>query len=110
MRRCIYLVAAIGSLVVSPSRTEANSFLPKKLADWRRDLEKADKPAVRRSAAFAIGRMGSIAAFALDDLARSVEKDRDEGVRDMAASAIGEIVQSIKTYVPRHEWDKVGDT
>lgn len=97
-------------LLLATAPLAAASFLHKPLSDWRRDLAKSDRPALRRSAAFAIGRIGPVAAFAVDDLARALRRDPDESVREMAASAIGDLVSAISAYVPQPEWDKAGNS
>src|SRR5262245_1819483 len=108
MRRCLPALAALVSLATAAPALPAASFLHKKLGDWRRDLEKSDKAAVRRSAAFALGRIGPLASFALDELTRAARRDPDPGVRDMACCAIGDIVGAIQHYVPRREWEVAG--
>jgi HEAT repeat protein len=87
MRRAIF--SALCALCLLSSAV-ANSFLARDQSDWLKDLSRKD-PASRRSAAFALGRMGNAAAGALSELARRAESDPDAGVREMAAAAIGEI-------------------
>jgi HEAT repeat protein len=108
MRRCLPVLFAMLSLATVAPSLQATSFLHKKLEEWRRDLAKSPKASARRSAAFAIGRIGPLASFAMDELARTLRNDPDESVREMAASAIGDIVLAIKTYRPAREWSVAG--
>jgi HEAT repeat protein len=108
MRRRLPVLLALLSLATAAPPSPASSFLHKSLADWRRDLEAGKSPAARRSAAFALGRIGPLAAFAIDELARALRRDGDDGVREMAACAIGDIVVGIKHYRPDREWEVAG--
>jgi HEAT repeat protein len=100
-----------GALLLGSPRAGAQSpkFLGKSLSKWIDQLEKSSSPRLRRSAAFALGRMGDDASLAVPDLARRVRNDKDAGVRDMAASALGEIVLDYQGE-PSTLWDKVGPT
>jgi HEAT repeat protein len=68
-------------------------FLGKSVADWQKELNDADAK-VRRSAAFALGRLGAGAQPAVRDLVRRL-RDQDGGVRAMAASALGDITKAL---------------
>lgn len=109
MRRCLLALALLNCLAAAP-RLGATTFLHKRLSDWLQDLSRSSRPAARRSAAFALGRLGPLAAFALEDLERALRNDRDPGVRDMAAAAIGDIVGSLRHYTPKREWELAGET
>jgi HEAT repeat protein len=104
----ILLVLAVCLIAFAPANAQSNSFLNRRIEDWRKDLDKSGKPSARRSAAFALGRMGSMATYAVGDLARCVKKDIDAGVRDMAAAALGDIVLSFKGSIPAELWDDAG--
>jgi HEAT repeat protein len=108
MRRVFFII--LGVLWLAPAASaQSGSFLGRKVSDWLSDLERGRKPSVRRSAAFALGRMGNYAAFAVPDLARRLRSDRDARVRDMAASALGDIVQSLsRAYKPSPQWETAG--
>jgi HEAT repeat protein len=91
-RLCLILavlcLAGLGS--PPPARAQA-TFLNKTLPDWLRDLD-GPQPEVRRSAAFALGKMGGQAYVAVRPLVRRLRRDRDAGVREAAATAVGDIV------------------
>src|SRR5262249_21162379 len=95
MRR--HLVSAIlcGLALVPASRGQSGgygSYLGKKYPDWVVGLSNKGDPAVRRSAAFALGKIGRGAAAAVPQLLHLLEKDPDAGVREMAAAAVGDII------------------
>jgi HEAT repeat protein len=91
------LVAAVGVVLVSASTVPAGSslFLGKSVEAWRKTLSDPNA-SVRRSAAFALGRMGEEARGAVSQLVRLLQEDADAGVRDMAASALGDIARDLK--------------
>jgi HEAT repeat protein len=111
MRRTIVAIAlGLLCLALAPN-VRASSFLDRKLSDWLTDLERGRKPSVRRSAAFALGRLGNLASLAVPDLTRRIKNDRDASVRDMAACSLGDIVLSMSAYFPpRSQWDTAGKT
>ncbi len=76
---------------------QAPGLLKKPAAVWGNKL-KDPSPKVRRSAAYALGRLGTEAGGYLyvGDLAKRVGIDKDAGVRDASATAIGEILQDFK--------------
>ena len=84
------LLTAFVALVVAPSIPAAD-FLGKSADVWARDLS-SEKPEVRRSAAFALGKIGTGAESNLPQLAELVRADRDPGVRAAAAAAIGDVI------------------
>jgi hypothetical protein len=102
------VVAAVSVVFVNVAAVPAGSslFLGKSAEAWRKDLSDADA-SVRRSAAFALGRMGEEARGAVPHLVRRLQEDTDAGVRDMAASAIGDIARSIK-YSNATLWERSG--
>jgi HEAT repeat protein len=102
------LAVLLGLAVLAPA--QAPSFLNKSADHWLRAL-KAPRAALRRSAAFALGRLGDDAYMAVEDLARCLRNDRDAGVRDMAASAVGEIVHDLvaRGLEVQSRWDQAGD-
>src|SRR4051794_6138583 len=81
-------------LVLVPSSTHAQNglFLGKPVSTWQGDLTKPDA-AARRSAAFALGKIGNRAAGALPQLSKLLRADGDARVREAAACAIGEIAR-----------------
>src|SRR5262249_54568818 len=86
------VLAAILALLCPTALPAQTTYLGKSLGDWLTQFNRGKTPAARRSAAFALGRVGSAASLALPDLARAVRDDKNAGVRDMAASAIGDIL------------------
>src|SRR5262245_9929352 len=77
-------------VVLAAAADPPNMFLGRSVRDWTRDL--GDRQAdVRRSAAFALGKLGSEAAPAVPELVRLLRTDRAANVRDMAAAALGDI-------------------
>ena len=83
------LAAGVALLGVAPG-APAQSFLGRGAEDWARDL-KDKKPAVRRGAAFALGKLGGGTAATADRLVELLEKDADAVVREAAAFALGEV-------------------
>jgi HEAT repeat protein len=68
----------------------AQGYLGKSVETWASELTSKDT-AARRSAAFALGKLGSAANARLPDLVRIAQKDTDAKVREAAAFAVGEI-------------------
>jgi HEAT repeat protein len=86
-------VACLVGLGVPAARAD---FLGKSAADWQKELNDADAK-VRRSAAFALGRLGLDGRSAVPDLVRRLRPDNEHegGVRAMAASALGDIIKAL---------------
>jgi HEAT repeat protein len=103
--RTLILSGLIGMLALLAPATPAAPFLKKSLNEWRDALEKADRAEYRRSAAFALGQIGD--PVAVDALIACVQKDKDAGVREMAARAVGDIV-SRGRFDPKREWTVAG--
>ena len=99
---------ALGLVIASsaPLSAEQSGFLGKPANHWTDDLKPAQPVPVRRSAAFALGKMGG---QAFDRLPRLVEalNDPDASVRDAAAYAIGEICASLGPDAAS-QWDLTG--
>ncbi len=89
------LLAAVLLSLATPSFARSADFLGKSAADWASDLTNK-KPDIRRSAAFALGKIGNDAESHLPQLAALVQKDPDAGVREAAAAAIGEVILAAK--------------
>lgn len=85
-------------LSLAPVRGEVPEFLGKPLTAWAQDLSSSDAR-VRRSGAFALGRLGPAAVTALPQLIEALA-DRDAGVREAAASAVGEIGPEARDALP----------
>ncbi len=108
MQRNLLVLLALLVPACVPARAQSTFFLSRGMGEWLNQLESATQPASRRSAAFALGRMGAIAGSAIPDLARRVSDDPDAGVRDMAAAALGDIVLALRHYSLVEQWKKAG--
>lgn len=110
MNRLPVSVAAclIGLTITTATHARNADFLDKSADKWQRELNDSDAK-VRRSAAFALGRIGAAVRSAAPDLARRLLKDDDAGVRDMAASAIGDIAKALQG-AHRALWNDAGGT
>src|SRR5207244_8418281 len=88
MRRLLQLLIAVAALSVSAGNgADAEPiFLDQPLSQWLKALNGSDVKA-RRSAAFALGKIGADAAEAMPALAGALE-DADATVRDAAAFAL----------------------
>lgn len=96
MRRTL-LAAACALFLLCPAQARNASFLQRRVSDWLHDLNRADKPAKRGAAAFALGRMGKDAEAAIPDLAKKAATDKDASVRDASAAALGQIILDLKS-------------
>jgi HEAT repeat protein len=65
-------------------------FLRKTAEEWAARLQSKD-PAVRRTAAFALGKMGNRAAATIFDLKKALREENDARVREALAGAVGEV-------------------
>jgi HEAT repeat protein len=90
--RVLPLLTAILVVVAVPvlAREPEPTFLKKSLTDWFTDLHHPKDAAVRRSAAFALGKIGPPAAGAVPRLVEELN-DPDTAVREASAFALGEI-------------------
>jgi HEAT repeat protein len=84
------LLAAGLALACLPAEARAQEFLDKKMEDWAKDLGPDKSPLQRRSAAFALGKIGKAAEGTLGQLKDRLTDDVAD-VREAAAYAIGEI-------------------
>jgi HEAT repeat protein len=92
MCRLLLLAACFVTLALD-ARGQTTAFLGRPANQWTREL--ADqRPATRRSAAFALGRIGSAALPATPELANCLH-DSDASVRAMSAEALGDIVLAL---------------
>jgi HEAT repeat protein len=94
MIRSLFVVGCVLALQVTAARAQPLVFLGKSADAWRSELKRPDA-STRRSAAFALGRLGWQAREAVPDLVRSM-RDDDDKVRDMAVSAVGDIARALK--------------
>jgi HEAT repeat protein len=96
--RQVGIVTAAALLLGSalPADAQTNSFLGRSSTEWIREL-RSPRPAERRSAAFALGRLGLAGWDGVMLLKERLEKDDDASVREMAASAMGDINAAKRT-------------
>jgi HEAT repeat protein len=87
------LLLAVCAVSAPSALAEGPSFLSRSMAEWSQDLADT-RPAVRRSAAFALGRIGSDALVKAPALAKALH-DSDPSVRAMAAEALGDIALAL---------------
>jgi HEAT repeat protein len=83
------MLVALAPIVQSHAQPPRAQFLNKPAREWVKDL-KSPNIESRRTAAFALGKIGAEGATYIDDLVR-VLSDADESVREAAANALGEI-------------------
>jgi HEAT repeat protein len=98
MKRTMIFGLALGAaFLTTPSVQAQKDFLNKGVASWIKNLDKDAKEVDRRSAAFALGKMGSDAVDAVPALKRIAGQDPSPKVREAAVFALGEIArESIK--------------
>ena len=90
MRRLTWLVGGLAVLCVTPAEGRAQSFLGKDVTYWQTELAKKD-PAVRRNAAFALGKIGPDAEEAIPALSDLASNANLRSTRDAAAKALEQI-------------------
>ena len=73
----------------------AQTFLSKDAGAWSQELSASDE-ARRRSAAFALGKLGSHAREALPALKRKLQEEKEAEVREAIAFALGEIAKEAR--------------
>lgn len=88
------LAVLAGLFFASAAQAQSSVFLDKSVDQWANELNNA-KPQVRRSAAFALGRIGYNAWPRCPDLVTRLESDSDASVRDMAAASLGDIMKAL---------------
>src|SRR5262245_26579938 len=86
-------------LLICAPALPAQSFLGREVPDWVAQLDSKD-PALRRSAAFALGKVGLEGATAVPKLTALLD-DPDPAVAETAASALGELGSWSKPALPR---------
>jgi HEAT repeat protein len=92
--RRLLLFALCAAAWAPATRGEGLTFLGRSADTWTRELSDG-RPAVRRSAAFALGRIGGEALTATPELENCL-RDPDPGVRAMSAEALGDIVSALR--------------
>ena len=81
------------ALAAAPARGQ--SFLGKRLPEWLAGLDSRDA-SVRRSAAFALGKMGADGYRAVPGLVKHLGQDPDAGVREAVAAALGDVAAATR--------------
>jgi HEAT repeat protein len=107
MRGVTFLSLVLLGSLATLKPLEAQTFLGKTQRQWIAQLESAGQPEARRSAAFALGRMGDHAFLAIDPLVGRLKGDAHPAVRAMAASALGDIAQA-SVAGKRGIWEAAG--
>ena len=89
----VIALALLGALAGGAARGQ--SFLGKRLPEWLAGLDNRDA-SVRRSAAFALGKMGADGYRAVPGLVRHLGQDPDAGVRQASAAALGDVAAAMR--------------
>src|SRR5579884_1292044 len=107
MRRSLLVALALGLGVATPALAQVKTFLGKSQTRWIDELRDS-RSQVRRSAAFALGKLGDDAYLALSPLKQVLIADKDGSVREMAAVALGDIVMQL--HAGPKTWEDLGGT
>jgi HEAT repeat protein len=104
--RMVVLLACAVLLRPVAAPAQETDFLGKTPDAWAQQLD-AGEPKLRRSAAFALGRIGGFAEPHLPKLLTLAQSDQAPAVREMAAMALGDIVLDLKEKGAEH-WANCG--
>jgi HEAT repeat protein len=112
MRRVpLVITAAALSLALGAPRSLADQqvgFLGKPEPQWSEELKPSHPAPVRRSAAFALGKLGGQAFDSIPRLVKALD-DPDPTVRDASAYALGEICAALaENSNAVSQWEKTG--
>ncbi len=94
MMRQLTILGAAALLLVAADRAAAQPmprFLGKTAAQWTDQLKNPTATATRRSAAFALGKLGVYASTALPELKKLYRTEKDAGTREAIVVALGEV-------------------
>jgi HEAT repeat protein len=94
--------AGLGLALLTGPQPAGAQYLGKSVSDWG-DALKSNDPAARRSAAFALGKTGSLGSGYLPQLLRLVRQDNSAGVREAVAVTIGEVCKGNRGAVENGE-------
>jgi HEAT repeat protein len=97
-RPLLFALAALAACAPAPPARVADApgtFLGKPLGRWVKEL-RDPRPVVRRSAAFALGRMGLDAFPAAPELAGCLRDEPDAAVRATAAASVGDLALALE--------------
>jgi HEAT repeat protein len=100
MKRLVVRAILCGLALAPAARGQTGSYLGKTYFQWAAGLSSKDA-AVRRSSAFALGKMGDGARPAVLQILGLLEKDPDAGVREAAAAAVGDICMDLRAGINR---------
>jgi HEAT repeat protein len=106
----VIMAAALAFDFVAPATGAAQQegFLGKSEPQWSEELQPSQSAPQRRSAAFALGKLGAKAFYSIPRLVKSLE-DTDPTVRDAAAYALGEICAALaENSNHASAWDHTG--
>lgn len=87
-----FLFAPVLVCALASAPVHAQEFLGKRLEKWRDDLTDKDAK-VRRGAVFALGKFPDSANRVVPLLLLRLAEDNDAGVRDAAATALGDLIR-----------------
>lgn len=105
---CVGLAVLLVLALATVGRSQAPGFLGKSADSWASQLKDSQaKASSRRSAAFALGRLGLGAQRYLPLLLDRLRRDESVGVREMAATSIGDIITAMKDWA-KGQWSLVG--
>jgi HEAT repeat protein len=91
--RTLTLAGFVAALLLGPVAARGD-YLGKSAAQWQLELTLARDAQARRSAAFALGKLGPQSRDAVPDLMKCLEAaNEDPGVRETAAFSLGQIVR-----------------
>jgi HEAT repeat protein len=89
----LFVAMLVCATVAAPGSLHAQEFLGKRLEKWREDLTDKDAK-VRRGAVFALGKFPDSANRVVPLLLQRISEDNDPGVRDAAATALGDLMRA----------------
>jgi HEAT repeat protein len=93
MNRCTWIFAILLTVagLLLPVVPSPADYLGKSAAQWQAELASKDLK-VKRGAAFALGKLGAQALGSVPALTTCLQNDKDAGVRETAAYALGQIL------------------
>jgi HEAT repeat protein len=94
-----FLAAAF---LVTPPVLYADDFLGKPVGKWAADMDSQDAQ-VRRAAAFALSKFPASGNRTVPLLLNAIKSDASAGVRDAAATALGDLLPPFEAHPPRED-------
>lgn len=89
--RLLVIVGLLFASAFTSVTARAQTFLGRNAGDWERQLKDGKDDKARRSAAFALGKLGSSAFSAAGGLKKALREDKAASVREAAALALGDV-------------------